>query len=1253
MADRRRFAIVAAPLLALLAALLLGWSVASAQAPDPLTLTITAERSECTAGTLNPVSWEISGGTPPYTLTIDGAPVEADAESATVTCGALPDGASEAPGTITAVVRDSAGSTAMASAAYTVVEPLPAPTKLRGNGFDREIWLRWHRWGGGDPQPKGTWTSACRCQRYLLRWRIAGTDTWTTSLVVIDFTDEIDRSYSIEGLDAGATFEVAIAKVWDSIERETPEALLWSAPVQITTFAPPRVEAIATHDTITVKWVPQPGVKLLGVRLDGPDHRGSREFTQDDGIPDQVVFRRLPPDTPYTLQVWIEVRDTRLMTETSVETVAAPAEWRTLPRGPQNLRTTVTRNSVVVDWDAPYAGADDVYTVTLTRRGDLVEEAIVSGGVTRYTFTGLAPAMRYEVEVTHSDIVSQGVLVPIKTLARAGALLRLTLLVEREQCTEGTFTPVTWTITGGTAPYSLTVAGEHVAADEGTVTVPCGELRDDRPTLPATIEARVADDTGAMSSATAGYMIVPPFHGPLFSERAAGVEPLSLTLTAVRAECTEGTLNPIVWTITGGTPPDTLTINEALVNPDAERTTVTCGNLPDGATEASEAITAVVTDADGATVTASAAYAIVPPLPAPTGLGHYAERTEMSIWWDRVAAAGPVPTGSECPCPLYLVRWRVAGTSTWEMALHPDQDAARSGPGRRFYGLSEGTTYEWAVAALRDAIEQETPAGLTWSPTVTATTVAPPTGVRATATHDTITVTWDPQPGARSFSVSVRAPGSGDSQSFTPDGDAPHRVVFRHLPPGTEYTVRVLVNAGYESPSTQTTVRTSAPPPDWEPLPRGPQNVRTSVTYDSITVRWDPPFPEAHDYYRIFLQPRTEQIVPFSESSQSGSASGGVTEYTFRGLGPDSTYEITVSHAGVVFEEVGTTVTTAPWLPPPAETPVLPYERFDRKGRALTPGSYAFLDGAGRPVTTYQALRDGTTTGLRVHLVDADGASRADSFGAAAVGDIFEWRQAEDCWVRYQVTALLPGPSGNVPRKNFAIRWVTYAATGCGGAIVPDAAVRFQWRPAPIVSGNITSPVHHGPYVLHPPDWEGDLPEQVEITLPEPPRGTPPTRSDDNSLWPSRDLDVVRQHPLWRVPDLPEGWTLSWARAQNGRGEPYDREGVFVESHYRDADGASAMSIVVALIARRPTNIAPTTGISGGGIFELRVIDGHAALLHYNPTGASYNPAGFDPSWTFVIIFDATTSVGYNVSVYPRNFVELDDVIAIARSLYR
>ena len=102
---------------------------APAPASDPLTLILTAERSECTAGTLNSVSWEIRGGVEPYRdLLVGGAPVEADAESATFTCGALPEGASAARGTVWVSVRDATNRLELAGASYTIVPPPPPPT---------------------------------------------------------------------------------------------------------------------------------------------------------------------------------------------------------------------------------------------------------------------------------------------------------------------------------------------------------------------------------------------------------------------------------------------------------------------------------------------------------------------------------------------------------------------------------------------------------------------------------------------------------------------------------------------------------------------------------------------------------------------------------------------------------------------------------------------------------------------------------------------------------------------------------------------------------------------------------------------------------------------------------------------------------------------------------------------------------------------------------------------------------------------
>ena len=100
----------------------------AAQAPDPLTLTITASRAECTAGTLNPVTWTITGGTPPYTLTVDGESADADADQRQRHLREPARGREPRHrATITATVTDATGAPATASAAYTIVPPLPAP----------------------------------------------------------------------------------------------------------------------------------------------------------------------------------------------------------------------------------------------------------------------------------------------------------------------------------------------------------------------------------------------------------------------------------------------------------------------------------------------------------------------------------------------------------------------------------------------------------------------------------------------------------------------------------------------------------------------------------------------------------------------------------------------------------------------------------------------------------------------------------------------------------------------------------------------------------------------------------------------------------------------------------------------------------------------------------------------------------------------------------------------------------------------
>ena len=109
----------------------------------------------------------------------------------------------------------------------------------------------------------------------------------------------------------------------------------------------------------------------------------------------------------------------------------------------------------------------------------------------------------------------------------------------------------------------------------------------------------------------------------------------------------------------------------------------------------------------------------------------------------------------------------------------------------------------------------------------------------------------------------------------------------------------------------------------------------------------------------------------------------------------------------------------------------LGYGGYDSTGAVTAAGSYAFLtagdDGAMTAVTTYAGLRDGTATSLLIHQSDAAGTSRADVYDALEAGDLVEWQDADDCFVRYRVT----GTSVDGVAREFEVRPETYAFESC------------------------------------------------------------------------------------------------------------------------------------------------------------------------------------------------------------------------------
>ena len=259
------------------------------------------------------------------------------------------------------------------------------------------------------------------------------------------------------------------------------------------------------------------------------------------------------------------------------------------------------------------------------------------------------------------------------------------------------------------------------------------------------------------------------------------------------------------------------------------------------------------------------------------------------------------------------------------------------------------------------------------------------------------------------------------------------------------------------------------------------------------------------------------------------------------------------------------TATPAPTPTPDPGSPKLRYNRYDSTGAATAAGSYAFLTDSGddeRAVTTYEGLRDGTTTSLRINQLDAHGASQAALYAAVEVGDRFEWREGDNCWVRYWVRGVTAEPSGY---REFTIERYSYAATGCPGvgtdgaywaasAATVSGSHTFDWRPADLTTDNVTAPVRHGAFLLMPSVWEG----QVEASPGYQRPGSAGAASSSAAPPPGEPLQsidpaVVRTHPLWRDPVLPATWTLEYAQAGG------EVDGYFAQ--YEDAEGHPAVRV--------------------------------------------------------------------------------------------
>ena len=318
------------------------------------------------------------------------------------------------------------------------------------------------------------------------------------------------------------------------------------------------------------------------------------------------------------------------------------------------------------------------------------------------------------------------------------------------------------------------------------------------------------------------------------------------------------------------------------------------------------------------------------------------------------------------------------------------------------------------------------------------------------------------------------------------------------------------------------------------------------------------------------------------------------------------------------------------------QVPHFDYSSFDSTGAATTAGSYGYLKpdedsdvgGATEAVTTYEQLRTEATV-LVVNVTDGDDDPQSGFYESVAEGDLVEWREADDCWARYQVTGDATG-TGAV--RSVPVRPYAYSATGCSGTVSASEAARFDWDPPDIPYPALMYPIRYGPWLLvpHRVDWTGELEPTVRVReKPEVPTGS--------------------THPLYRAPTVPDDW-VSWPHGWGDDPNYFPEWGY--EHHYRGADGYPAVTIDGLIPARLPIRFDQVLR-RGSWYFEARVIEGYPAIVSYV---LEHKLDGFSRWYsTLVVLHDPETGLEFWVAGHHATLQgnQVEGTIAIALSLMK
>ena len=903
---------------------------------------------------------------------------------------------------------------------------------------------------------------------------------------------------------------------------------------------------------------------------------------------------------------------------------------------------------------------------------------------TTYTFTvstteRAASSLDFQLHAATAVVVTTAFQVPPP--------LTFELTSSRDLCTANTLTELSWIISGGRPPYTLNIDGETVDANAESHRANCGPLptdpftNDPLPDQTKMFSANVSDSQATVAS-TVGEVTVdlsPPLPKPsdlYFEPRVGRVdawwEQVRGAGSQFPEEAFEGYAAPpaeaflVRWRAR-----DAAAWRYTVGKPSRSSDAATDWQRPGlGIFEMQVAAMRHPLEAETPAALSWSDKLTYSEFVAPENVIVSATYDMVTVSWDRQPYTGRGYVSLRRGNTESIVRGFVDTTATGRLqAVFPHLPPAT----------------EYRVEVVKVAVEASVRTVTTVRTAAAPSDYEPPTrgpqNLRATTTHDRITIRWDePFAGAEpTYLLQVFDKISGSKVDWRWVYGKPFEYTARglvgRLRPATTYRIQILHLAIPEIKVVIEATTASKPASGQE---RSPGAGSLEPWFNLKTLRWpvriaehhiltDDPFewrddhfhaavdigergqqitvvtaaPLPADYTRFYLQRQPLQVTVSPTSSEQLIPPVGTT-YTFTATNDERgstllSFDLTaarplpISRPGIKPELGDVVVTTAFQV----ETTTLRYHAYATTGAVTTAGSYAFLSDPAdttSAVSTYEGLRDGATTGLLIHKSDTHGASQAALYDAVEADDLFEWRHADDCWVRYTVTEVKPDPTGIVPRKLLAVEWMTYAFTGCSGAVSTNVAASFAWGDLPDVGGaSLTTPVVHGPFQIMPEGWTGATQEPV-------------TRESAGYSYSrptgTTNINEARQLPFWRDPTLPEGATLDWARSGDISGPVYG-----YTARFRGSENDVTIYGYDTSHRRQPEK---ATWLHGRGARETRVIAGRPAVVIYSPLVPSHDDLFPVAVW----VYDPASEATYEIWGLNTGGSNIEGVITIARSLF-